>query len=91
MERAAKGGVFNVVICEALDRLSRSQADIAAIFEDLRFHGVAIHTISECAVDELHVGLKGTMNALYLRETRRKTRRGMEGVVRDGRHTGGRV
>jgi len=91
MERAAMGGAFNVVICEALDRLSRSQADIAAIFEDLRFHGVAIHTISEGAVDELHVGLKGTMNALYLRETRRKTRRGMEGVVRDGRHTGGRV
>ncbi|MGH6978623.1 MAG: recombinase family protein, partial [Brevundimonas sp.] len=59
MERAAKGGAFNVVICEALDRLSRSQADIAAIFEDLRFHGVAIHTISEGAVDELHVGLKG--------------------------------
>ncbi len=83
MEHAAKGDVLNVVICEALDRLSRSQADIAAIFEDLRFHGVAIHTISEGAVDELHVGLKGTMNALYLEETRRKTRRGMEGVVRE--------
>ena len=91
MVRAAKRGEFNVVICEALDRLSRSQADIAAIFEDLRFHGVAIRTISEGAVDELHIGLKGTMNALYLQETRKKTRRGMEGVVRDGRHTGGRV
>ncbi|SJM55251.1 recombinase [Brevundimonas diminuta 3F5N] len=91
MERAAKGGAFNVVICEALDRLSRSQADIAAIYEDLRFNGVAIHTISEGAVDELHVGLKGTMNALFLQEIRRKTRRGLEGVVRDGRHTGGRV
>ncbi|MFK0300638.1 recombinase family protein [Brevundimonas sp. NPDC090276] len=91
MVRAAKRGEFNVVICEALDRLSRSQADIAAIYEDLRFHGVAIHTISEGAVDELHVGLKGTMNALFLQEIRRKTRRGLEGVVRDGRHTGGRV
>lgn len=40
-----------MVICEALDRLSRSQADIAAIYEDLRFHGVAIHTISEGVVD----------------------------------------
>ena len=91
MVRAAKSGAFNVVICEALDRLSRSQADIAAVFEDLRFHGVAIRTISEGAVDELHIGLTGTMNALYLRETGKKTRRGMEGVVRDGRHTGGRV
>lgn len=79
MVRAGKRGEFNVVICEALDRLSRSQADIATIFEDLRFHGVAIRTISEGAVDELHIGLKGTMNALYLQETRKKTRRGMEG------------
>jgi site-specific DNA recombinase len=50
-----------------------------------------IHRISEGVVDELHVGLKGTMNAPFLQEIRRKTRRGLEGVVRDGRHTGGRV
>lgn len=31
------------------------------------------------------------MNALQLRETGRKKRRGLQGVVRSGRHTGGRV
>ena len=36
----ARGGGFDVVIAEALDRLSRSQADIASLFEQLRFHGV---------------------------------------------------
>lgn len=89
--RGAKNGEFEVVLCEALDRLSRSQADVAALFEDLRFHGVKIRTISEGDISELQIGLMGTMNALQLRETGRKTKRGLQGVVRSGRHTGGRV
>ena len=89
--RGAKNGEFEVVLCEALDRLSRSQADVAALFEDLRFHGVKIRTISEGDISELQIGLMGTMNALQLRETGRKTRRGLQGVVRSGRHTGGHV
>lgn len=67
--RGAKNGEFEVVLCEALDRLSRSQADVAALFEDLRFHGVKIRTISEGDISELQIGLMGTMNALQLRET----------------------
>jgi site-specific DNA recombinase len=89
--RAARAGLFDVLVTEALDRLSRSQGDIATLFEDLRFHGVSIRTISEGDVEELAIGLKGTMNALFLRETARKTRRGMVGVAKEGRHAGGRV
>ena len=89
--RDAEQRRFDVVVCEALDRLSRSQADVAAVFEDLRFHGVGIRTLAEGEVSELHVGLKGTMNALQLQEIGRKTRRGLQGVARSGRHTGGRV
>lgn len=89
--KAAEDRAFDVVICEALDRLSRSQADVSAAFEDLRFFVVSIHTISEGAVSELHIGLAGTMNALQLREIGRKTRRGLQGVASAGRHTGGRV
>ena len=89
--RDAERRRFDVVVCEALDRLSRSQADVAAVFEDLRFHGVGIRTLAEGEVSELHVGLKGTMNALQLQEIGRKTRRGLQGVARSGRHTGGRV
>ena len=89
--KAAAEGQFDIVLCEALDRLSRSQADVAAIFEDLRFHGVKIRTLAEGDISELQIGMMGTMNALQLQEIRRKTRRGLEGVARDGRHTGGRV
>lgn len=89
--KAAEERAFDLVVCEALDRLSRSQADVSAAFEDLRFYGVGIHTISEGAVSELHIGLTGTMNALQLREIGRKTKRGLQGVASAGRHTGGRV
>jgi DNA invertase Pin-like site-specific DNA recombinase len=89
--QGARAGQFDVLVTEALDRLSRSQGDIATLFEDLRFYGVMIRTLSEGEVEELAIGLKGTMNALFLRETARKTRRGMVGVAREGRHAGGRV
>ncbi|HWT51470.1 MAG TPA: recombinase family protein [Caulobacter sp.] len=62
----AMAGKFDVVLAEALDRLSRDQEDIAALFKRLRFAGVPIVTLSEGEISELHVGLKGTMNALFL-------------------------
>jgi DNA invertase Pin-like site-specific DNA recombinase len=40
-------------------------------------------------ITELHVGLKGTMNALFLKDLADKTRRGLEGRVREGRSGGG--
>ena len=82
---------FDIVLCEALDRLSRNQADIARIYEQLSFHGVKIITLSEGLVSELHIGLKGTMNALFLKDLGDKTRRGLEGRVRAGKSGGGKA
>ena len=62
----AKSGTFDVVFAEALDRISRDQEDIAAIYKRLSHADVRIVTLSEGEVNELHVGLKGTMNALFL-------------------------
>jgi DNA invertase Pin-like site-specific DNA recombinase len=64
----AQRGLFNVVLAEALDRVSRDQADVAMLFKHLRFAGVRIVTLSEGEITELHVGLKGTMNALFLKD-----------------------
>ena len=88
MEAAREGG-FDVVIAEALDRLSRDQEDVAALFKRLRFAGIKIVTLSEGEVSELHVGLKGTMNALFLRDLAAKTHRGLRGRVEAGRSGGG--
>ncbi len=80
---------FDVVISEALDRLSRDQADIANLFKQLQFHGIKLITLAEGEVDELHVGLKGTMNALFLKDLANKTRRGLRGRIEAGKSGGG--
>jgi hypothetical protein len=41
------------------------------------------------AIGELHVGPKGTMNGLFLKDLAQKVRRGFEGRVREGRSSGG--
>jgi DNA invertase Pin-like site-specific DNA recombinase len=86
----AQGRRFDVIITESLDRLSRSQADIASLFEKLQFLGVRIETLADGAVSEIHVGLKGTMSALFLKDLAQKTRRGQIGRVKAGRIPGGK-
>ena len=73
----------------SLDRLSRDQEDIAGLYKRLRFAGVQILTLSEGPVSELHIGLKGTMGALYLKDLADKTRRGLRGRVEAGKSGGG--
>ena len=85
----AKSGIFDAVVAEALDRISRDQEDIAAIYKRLSHADVRIVTLSEGEVNELHVGLKGTMNALFLKDLAIKTRRGQRGRVEAGKIPGG--
>ena len=85
----ALAGRFTILITEALDRLSRDQADVAAIYKRLTFAGVHILTLSEGWIEELHVGLKGTMNQLFLKDLAAKTRRGLRGRVEAGFSGGG--
>jgi site-specific DNA recombinase len=78
-----------VVVAESLDRLSRDQEHIAALFKHLSFRGIPLFTLAEGEISELHVGEKGTMGALYLNDLAQKTRRGLEGRVRQGLSGGG--
>ena len=86
---AARAGEVDLVLAEALDRLSRDQEDIAGIFKRLTHGGVRLVTLSEGEISELHIGLKGTMNALYLKDLAQKTRRGLRGRVEAGMSGGG--
>jgi DNA invertase Pin-like site-specific DNA recombinase len=85
----AQRGQFDLVLAEALDRISRDQADVATLFKHLRFAGVPIITLAEGEISELHVGLKATMNALLLKDLAAKTHRGLRGRVEQGKAGGG--
>lgn len=80
----ARAGKFDIVLTEALDRVSRDQADVATLYKHLQFARVPLFTLAEGEINELHVGLKGTMNALFLKDLAKKTHRGLRGRVEKG-------
>jgi hypothetical protein len=67
---------FEVVLAESLDRFSRDQEDTAGLFKRLTFAGVNIVTLAEGDITHLHIGFKGTMNALFSRIWPRKPTEG---------------
>src|SRR5438067_561302 len=80
---------FEVVLAESLDRFSRDQEDTAGLFKRLTFAGVNIVTLAEGDITHLHIGFKGTMNALFLKDLAEKTHRGLRGRIEDGKSAGG--
>ena len=89
LQRDAKAGKFDIVLAEALDRLSRKLADIAKFHERMDHQGIRIHTLTEGEVTEMLIGMKGTMNQILLRDIGIKTHRGQKGRVKDGKLAGG--
>lgn len=82
--RDAEAGRFDMVLAEALDRVSRDQADTATLYKHLLFARVPLRTLAEGEITELHVGFKGTMNAIFLKDLARKTHRGQRGRIERG-------
>ncbi len=82
-------GQVDIIVAESLDRLSRDLEEVARLHKQVLFANAKIVTVSEGEISELHVGLKGTMGALYLKDLADKTRRGLEGRARVGKSAGG--
>lgn len=85
----AEGKQFDILVCEALDRLGRKLADIADLHDRLSYAGIKIHTVATGEVTQLHIGMLGTMAQLYLSDLREKVWRGQLGRARQGRIPGG--
>ena len=66
-----------------------ARQELRGPYKRLNHAEVRIVTLSEGEINELHVGLKGTMNALFLKDLADKTRRGLRGRVEAGRSGGG--
>ena len=82
---------FDILLSEDLDRISRDQEHIASIFKRLTFAGTKIFTVADGEINEMHIGLKGTMSALFIKNLALKVKRGITGRVKEGRHPGGRT
>ena len=85
MVLAAEAGAFDVVVCEAVDRLSRRLSDVAALHDRLAFRGVMIHAPSIGAITTMHIGIMGMMAQMQIADLGAKTKRGQAGRVRAGR------
>ncbi|HQT65665.1 MAG: resolvase [Acidiphilium sp. 20-67-58] len=85
----AASGRFDIILTEAMDRISRDQEDIAGFYKRMEFAGIKLVTISEGELGAMHIGLKGTMNALYLKDLAQKTHRGLQGKIQAGKSAGG--
>ena len=85
----AEAGMFDIVVCEALDRLGRKLADIAATSDRLIFARVQLHSANVGHLTPMHIGILGTMSQMFVLDVRDKVRRGQLGRARAGRMPGG--
>jgi site-specific DNA recombinase len=85
----ARETAFDVVVVEALDRLSRDMEDLAGIHKRLSFLGVEIRAVHEGVVNTVLVGLRGLVGQLYREDNAHKVRRGQAGRVTQGLAGGG--
>jgi site-specific DNA recombinase len=85
--QAAKKRSFDAVIAESLDRLSRDQEDLAGIFKRLQFGEVKLITNEGVATD-IHVGIRGIVGSLFLKDLGDKVRRHHSGRAREGKFAG---
>ena len=86
---AIDSGEARVLLAESLDRISRDQEDLAGLYKRIRFAGARIVTASEGEIGTIHIGMGGTMSALFLEQLAEKVRRGHVGRVKAGRVPGG--
>jgi site-specific DNA recombinase len=88
--RAAAAGLFDVIVVEDMDRIFRDQADYHNARRSLDHLGIEIHTATG-KVGKIDGALRALMGELFIENLALHTRRGLEGVIRDGRHAGGRA
>jgi site-specific DNA recombinase len=88
---AARTRSFDVVDDEALDRLSRDMEDLAGIHKRLSFFGIEIDAVHDGTADSILVGICGLIGQMQREDGAKRVRCGMAGVIRAGRHAGGRA
>ncbi len=79
-------GLIGAVIVEHCDRLSRDQAEMLAFYRELKLADCHLYTFADGQVNALQAGVHGIMSEHQREEIGRKTKRGLEGRAKAGRH-----
>ncbi|MYE00489.1 MAG: recombinase family protein, partial [Alphaproteobacteria bacterium] len=88
----ARAQRFDSVCIEALDRLARSQADMAWLYRELRFLGIDLYSLEDNGqVDAVHAAIKGMVSEMFIDNIGNKTRRGHIEAIHDHRVIGASV
>ena len=80
---------FEVIVAESLARLMRDGEEAENFGKRCRYARVVIHTCAEGHASKLIMGIKGTINAVFLDDLADKTRRGLRERVEAGASAGG--
>ena len=76
---------FDIVICEAIDRLGRRLADTSDLQDQLAFYKIKLFTPSLGEITTIHIAVMGMMAQMALKDLGEKTKRGQMGRVLKGR------
>ncbi len=85
----ARSGRFDVVLAEALDRLSRRLADTANLHDELTFLGIRLFAKDQGEITKMHTAIMGLVAEQYVTDLREKTKRGQRGRIHEGMTAGG--
>lgn len=93
--KAAESSLFDVLVLEGLDRLSRDQVEQEQVVRRLEYRGIRIVGVSDGYDSNLSSrkvlrSVRGLVNELYLDDLREKTHRGLTGQVNRGYSAGGK-
>lgn len=91
MMRDAGAGKFDIILSEAVDRISRDQADYHAARKKIAFFGIQLHTPHGGEVSAIEGSMRALMGEFFIEDLKRKVHRGLSGVIRDGRNAGGKA
>src|SRR3546814_13623927 len=80
----AQAGRFDIVVAEALDRVSRDQTAVATFYTLLHIARVPPVTPPEGPISDLPDRLQGTVHALFLKAPAKPHRRATPGGVATG-------
>ena len=88
LRTAARAREFDVIVVESLDRLSRDQEDLAGLFKRFKHYGIELLTVNEGRTTDIHVGVRGIIGAMYLKDFGDKIKRAQIPLVLEGNFPG---